>query len=316
MKKSTKWMIALGSVVLIATAGCFGVSMYYYNYAIASNKKTFINNDKNKLVKSDPLYKQRKWYINSPKQKWTMTGANSNLKLDAYYIPATSASHKTAILAHGFGGNKNDVGTWAYIFHQLGYNVLLPDNRGQGDSEGKSIGFGWPDRLDYKKWAQKVVAKNGEDSKIVMFGESMGAAGMAMVSGVSDLPKQVKAFVLDSPYTSAYDEIVYQNNTGYHVPNWPIVPMLSAITKVRAGYGLKEANALTQIKKNTRPILFITGSADTFVPTKMTHTLYHADPAKGKELLVIKDAKHVESYKKDQTKYAKTVTDFVNRYVD
>ena len=35
----------------------------------------------------------------------------------------------------------------------------------------------------------------------------------------------------------------------YHLPYWPLVPSLSAMTQVRAGYNFKEASALKQVAK-------------------------------------------------------------------
>lgn len=37
------------------------------------------------------------------------------------------------------------------MFHQQGYNVLLPDARAHGQSQGKYIGYGWPERYDVRK---------------------------------------------------------------------------------------------------------------------------------------------------------------------
>ena len=40
---------------------------------------------------------------------------------------------------------------YAWMFHELGYNVLMPDNMSHGDSEGQIIGYGWNDRLKRHK---------------------------------------------------------------------------------------------------------------------------------------------------------------------
>ncbi len=38
-------------------------------------------------------------------------------------------------------GNAETMGVYAKMFHDLGYNVLVPDARGHGESQGDYIGF-------------------------------------------------------------------------------------------------------------------------------------------------------------------------------
>lgn len=94
-----------------------------------------------------------------------MTSASDNYKLDANYIPKAN-SNKTAVILHGYMNNKDTMAAYAYLFHKLGYNVLLPDARAHGDSEGKYIGYGWIEKSDVKKWINKVLAKRVQIIKL------------------------------------------------------------------------------------------------------------------------------------------------------
>ncbi|PWT40888.1 alpha/beta hydrolase, partial [Limosilactobacillus reuteri] len=94
------------------------VGLYFYQVAVVPGHKSFINND-TKLVKTDPLYKEKKWYQNVHKQKWIMKSADDNLRLDANYIPVNN-SKKTVIVLHGFMNNKDTMGAYAAMFHKLG----------------------------------------------------------------------------------------------------------------------------------------------------------------------------------------------------
>ncbi|WP_143805201.1 alpha/beta hydrolase, partial [Oenococcus oeni] len=84
---------------------------------------------------------------------------------------------------------------------EMGFNVLLPDDRGHGQSMGEYISFGWLDRLDYLQWLKKIIKRVGPKSEILLFGVSMGASTVEMLSG-EDLPSQVKCVIADCGYSS------------------------------------------------------------------------------------------------------------------
>lgn len=315
MKKKVKALIiTLVVLISLTLVGLIGAGMYFYNVAVVPAHKSFFKTES--VKPNSPLYAGTKWYQQVKKIKWTQESVGGHLNLVANYIPAEHKTNQTVVIAHGYMGSKEKMAPYAYIFHQLGYNVLTPDDRGQGQSQGNYVGYGWPDRLDYIKWIRQVIHHNGSDSKIVMFGISMGGATTMMVSGEKSVPTQVKAYIEDCGYTSVADEINYEAGQLYHMPafpKWPLVPILSGITHLRAGYSMYEASSLNQVKKNHLPMLFIHGGKDKFVPTKMVYPLYEA--SKGpKQLLIVKNAPHAASYQTDPQLYVKTIQQFLKRY--
>ncbi|WP_288639021.1 alpha/beta hydrolase [uncultured Lentilactobacillus sp.] len=313
MKRKTKIIIGLASAAIIVCGGLFGAGMYFYNVAVVPAPKSFLSKSK-PIKKDDALYPAHKWYQEANKQRWNEISATRHLKLDANYIAAAKPTNKTVIIAHGFMSNKDNMFDYAYMFHNLGYNVLLPDARGHGDSQGNYIGYGWPDRLDYVKWIKRVIRHNGANSEIAVFGTSMGGATTMMVSGVKGLPRQVKAFVEDCGYTDVYSEIAYQAKEMYHLPTFPLVDIVSGINHVKNGYSFKKASALDQVSKNTRPMLFIHGAHDHFVPTRMVYPLYRADKGP-KQLLIVPGPGHSRSFHNRPTLYRDTIEKFLNRYL-
>lgn len=311
-KRLKHWLIGLAIVLGLAVVADIAGGLYFYNMTVARGKKSFISNS-SAIKKNDPLKAEKTWYVNAKKVTWHETSATDNLKLVAHYVPAAKATKKTIVIAHGFGGSSDHMGAYAGLFHELGYNVLLPDDRGSGKSQGDYIGYGWPDRLDYIKWVKQVVAKNGQDSQVAVFGTSMGGATTMMVSG-EKTPRQLKAYIEDCGYTSVHDEIVYKAQQMYHLPEFPLVPTVSAMNALKHGYTFKEASALKQVAKNHKPMLFIHGSKDSFVPTRMVYPLYRA--SKGpKQLLLVKGAAHAQSYAHAKSLYTDTVRNFLHRYL-
>ncbi|WP_108982866.1 alpha/beta hydrolase [Apilactobacillus micheneri] len=313
-KKIKIFLTTLGIFFFLLCFGFLGAGLYFYHVAVVPGKKNFLKDKK--ISKSSPLYPGDQWYKSAKKYHWTQMSTTDHLKLVANYLPADKTTKKTVIIAHGYMGNKELMAPYAYIFHQMGYNVLTPDSRGHGQSQGNYVGYGWPDRMDYIKWMRRIIEENGKDSQLIMFGVSMGGATTMMVSGEKSVPSQLKAYIEDCGYTSASDEINHEAKQLYHLsdfPRWPLVPILSGITHIRAGYSLYTASALKQVKKNHKPMLFIHGSKDNFVPTRMVYPVYNA--TKGpKKLLLVKNAPHAASYQTNPELYVKTIKSFLDRY--
>ncbi len=308
-KAVTKKLIRLGTILAVTS---YATSNHFYKVAISRSNHTQIKIIDDVKYDEIPL-EGEEWLISVGYELMTLTSFD-RLVLRAYYIPALKPSNKTVILAHGYGMNARSMSTYAKFYREkLGFNILMPDARGHGMSEGDYKGFGWHERLDYLKWVEAIILKNGWDEKIVLHGLSMGAATVMMTSGEM-LPVNVRAIVEDCGYTSAYEQIRYRFKEEYRIPECLALPVTSLLTKLRAGYFFKEATAIDQVKKSKVPTLFIHGKEDTYVPYRMVFELYEACSAP-KAIYTVKGAKHANSLETDALKYVETVKAFLERYL-
>lgn len=220
-------------------------------------------------------------------------------------------SNKWVIVLHGYGANGRLMYYVAKRFYKKGYNVLLPDLRAHGLSGGKYVGMGWQDRLDLIQWIKKVI-KTDKNSKIVLYGVSMGATTSLMASG-EKLPKNVKCIISDCAFTSAYEVFKHQLKKSKKVPVIPFLPIMNIICKIKNGYSLKEASTIKQIKKNKLPIFFIHGATDDFVPTYMVFDLYKQANCE-KELMVVNNAGHIVSEMVERKIYWRRIALFLDKY--
>lgn len=295
-------------IILTFFAISLGVSYYFFHVAQVREEKSFINH--RPKTRANPLYDDEKQFDHLKKE--TVWMANQGLKQDAWYVPAARETNKTVIVVHGFNNSKKDMKAYAWMFHELGYNVLMPDNIAHGKSQGQIIGYGWNDRLNIIKWAQLLVDKNAA-SQITLFGVSMGGAAVMMASGESNLPKQVVNIIEDCGYSSVWEELKYQAKAMYSLPAFPILYEVSSISKVRAGFSYGQASSIEQLKKNKLPILFIHGDKDDFVPTKMVYDNFKASRG-AKELYIAKGAQHAKSMESNPETYQKKISTFLKNY--
>ncbi|WP_461225201.1 alpha/beta hydrolase [Lacticaseibacillus suihuaensis] len=299
MKHRKLWLVA-GALGMLAVAGMLGASLYFYDYAFVPKRKTFLNN-----TVSVAQRKAFAWYDAVAKETWHEQAAGADLRLAATYVPAKRPTTKAVVVAHGYMGSARDMAAKIRLFHDAGYNVLAPDDRGHGRSQGDYIGYGWADRGDYLKWLDRLVARLGSTGRIALYGESMGGATVMYLSGET-LPRQVRAIVEDCGYTSIEDELAAQAQSQFGIPRYPLVPLVAATASVRAGYNVAAATAIPALRRNTRPILFIHGAEDKFVPTSMAYRNYAAATAK-KSLWIVPKAGHAQSFTKHPAEYRKRV---------
>jgi len=311
MTRRKKWILALSALVAVLVIGIAGGSYYLYHFAFEPTPKVLTHSSKKSHAN---LVRNQKWLKNVAKQTWRETSATDNLKLVADFVPAAKATKRTVIVAHGYMGNKEQMASYIRLWHRQGYNVLAPDDRGNGQSEGHYYGFGWPDRLDYLKWTQQVIRRVGADSRIGLFGVSMGGATVMMMSG-EHLPSQVKAIIEDCGYTSVGDELTYELKALYHLPKFPLIYTANWVAQSKAHFNFLKASSVTQLKHNRLPIFFIHGGRDTFVPTKMVYQNYRATTVKDKQLWVVPGAGHAEAFTKQPQVYTQKVDTFMAKYL-
>ncbi len=311
-------IILITLFVLIILSG-LGIGEYFYNLILnrRSNKSSFLNASHNqskldysKLPK-DNYKKALEWFEETAKEKTLYSF--DNLKLNYYVIKNRVPTNKWIILCHGYNGNAKRHAQNAINFYNMGFNLLIPDARGHGKSEGDYIGMGWKDRLDIVSYIKDIVKKY-EQPEIILYGCSMGASTIMMAAG-ENLPTNVKAIIADCGYSSLWKELSYQLKKIMGLPPIPIINFMSLITKFRAGYWLGNANALTQLKKSKTPILFIHGDSDTFVPTSMVYENYNAATCP-KQKLIVKGAGHVESDTVNPDLYWHTIYNFISKYIN
>ena len=143
-----KWiMIIIILILAILTAASF----YFYSVAVERSEKEFLDDNPDLATSTDnSLLKQGLIWMNKSDFETVSLTSSDGLKLNGYYLEADKPTNQTVIIAHGYAGKAKNMAAYAKYYHEtLNYNVLMPDARGHGASEGDYIGFGWPERKDY-----------------------------------------------------------------------------------------------------------------------------------------------------------------------
>lgn len=315
MKKSTKNAI-LTTALTASAAGIATFSLSEYLFKVAFKRVNYVpETSKEKQKYADEYWRYVDWFRHTEKEQWTFVPDDGDGQMSAYFIPAANGrKDKAVIISHGYKGNGETMANYAQMFHELGFNVLLPDDRAHGQSAGKYINFGWLDRLDYQEWLRRLIARLGDQTRVVLFGVSMGGATVEMMSG-EKLPPQVKCIIADCGYSSIHEELAYLLKKQYHLPEYPIYPLVSTINRHRLGFYLGDVSSKEQLAKNKLPIFFIHGAKDTYVPSRMAWENYRATRAP-KQIWIVDNATHAESFWINPDDYRQHIVQFLKQYFD
>lgn len=290
--------------IFIFITGLIGISaLLVIDYAVKRRKK------------DDPSFhlspNQEKWLKQQQIEHVQITSFDG-LMLRGLLIKAKQESDKMVIAIHGYRmNNLKEYAKYLQFYHDAGFHILLPDNRAHGQSEGKYIGFGYLDKFDCLQWIDFVEKQFQKNIQIILHGISMGSATVLMASG-EPLSQAVKCIISDCGYSSMMEEVKHAIQQT-PIPSIMMKPA-AFLSRYRAGYDFKKVSTIEQVKKSHTPTLFIHGDQDDFVPTKMVYELYEACPSQ-KELLIVKGAKHAQSFDVNPDLYQRTVLSFIQKYV-
>ena len=107
--------------------------------------------------------------------KDTLIYAPDGAHLYGYYVEAPQPTQKTAVIVHGYTDNAIRMMMIGYMYNKsLGFNILLPDLRYSGRSDGEAFQMGWLDRLDVMLWMDVANEIFGDSTQMVVHGISMG----------------------------------------------------------------------------------------------------------------------------------------------
>lgn len=234
------------------------------------------------------------------------------LRLVAEKRVQSDYTNKWVIFVHSYRTSKDDFKNYTNVYFEKGYNILSPDNRAHGKSEGKYIGMGYKDRKDLSKWIDYIIEEDN-NAEIVLHGVSMGSASILMLSGNEECKSNVKAVVCDCSYASVESYLTYKIKSRFNIPKYPVIPLTDIGFRLLGGYSLYDASVIKNIENCTVPTFIIHGDKDQSVPLEDGYKIYDGLKCQ-KELLVVKGARHGGSMHTDKELYWQRVFEFINKY--
>ena len=227
------------------------------------------------------------------------------LTLRGWWVPGTRP--ESVVMIHGLSNNRTEPLDKAGYLHQAGYNLLVFDLRGHGQSDGGGTTMGYREPEDAR--AAVAEARSLAPGPVALFGYSLGAS-IAVEEGSAD--PGVSVVVEDSGFSSVGDVFVARFSHVTGLPGVPWAAALVAFGQADIGTSLWAVQPLADAARLRKPLLAIVGGEDTIVPPSEGLAIFGA--ASGpKQLLMVPGAGHVQAYTTATAQYERTVLDFLSR---
>ncbi len=291
-------LIICGVIILVAVVS-YAIAAYVFSaYIKRPKKENGVEEWFARIEKSgrrdivDAFLKKSKEIKSLPYKEITIS-SDEGLALYAKYYDR--GSDTTAVLVHGMHGSPLDDMVFHFeYFYNKGFNILLPDQRAHGKSEGQYITYGAMERSDVTKWCSLVANERGKEHKIILCGISLGASSALLAAALSSMPP-LYAVIADCGYSDMMEEFRRTIRRRTHLPPLFVEPMLWSMCCKKAGFNPLCVNIPSVMHEVKAPVLFIHGEKDGLVFNSDTDKnaaacrTYH-------EVIKIPDARHALAF--------------------
>ena len=305
----------------IGTAAALGAARWAYGFAFKPHKER--SRDPYQLP-GGKQYEHFKPAIYESVEKlekmpceWVSIKSRDGLKLAGRYYHQKDGA-PLVLFFHGYRSPAlRDFSGGFWIYRELGYNILMPDQRGHGQSEGEVITLGIRERYDCVKWVDYCVERFGPDVKILLGGISMGAATVLMAAELLQDCPNIKGILADCGYSTVEGimKAVIKDMKLPVEPSWKLVKMGA---RIFGAFDVNESSAMESLRNNKIPVVFIHGEEDKYVPCRMTMENLEACASAGTETeaFIVPEAGHGMSFYMDREGYYNTVVPFVKKVLN
>lgn len=238
--------------------------------------------------------------------------SEDGLELHGLWVPARNA-RGTVLLAHGYRSTMLvDFGLAFDFYHDRGMNLLIPEQRAHGKSQGSFITFGVKESTDVYKW---VIFHNKQNPScpIILHGLSMGASTVLFLAD-KELPENVKGIIADCGFTSPKDILSSVFTRVTRLPAAPSIWVAELLARSFAGFSIYQCDTRKSLAGSRLPVIMVHGTEDGFVPCEMTKEAF-AVCTGSKQLLLVDGADHGVSFLVAPERYTQLVSKFLDNYL-
>jgi len=237
------------------------------------------------------------------------------MRLAAWWIPHPNALGRCAMFIHGYADAKVGAIAWAPTFHSLGWNILAPDLRAHGESDGRFVTAGILEQHDINQVINQIRSQRPEETRqLVLFGISLGAA-IATVTAIGR--DDLAAVILDCPSGDESHAAMIQYNL-LGMPGRLVQKLALRMAHWISGADFGSIRPIDLIARIPCPLMIIQSGDDVYVPPEDMAAIERAARSRPADKPTvywrIDDATHLLGVAKDPEQYRQRIGQFLAQY--
>jgi uncharacterized protein len=251
----------------------------------------------------------------SPTHEDVTFRATDGLTLRGWYFEGSG--DRAAIVVHGkdsnrIAGENRTAEKIADFLIADGYDVLLFDLRGHGESEGDRFSLGYLERRDVAGAIDYVTGRGVREDRIALIGISMGAG---TVLQTLLLRPNVGAVVADSAYADARTLVGENLEQVAGVPGW-FTPGVLFFSNVIFGLDGDQVRPIDVVRAHSnRPLLLIHCDKDELIAVHHPQELRSATVSTRSQLWIASGCQHAWAFNHYPAEYQARVLAFLESQI-
>ncbi len=215
----------------------------------------------------------------------------------------------TIVLIHGLRRSKEIFIPVSRILSRNGYNSLLVDLRGHGESEGKYCTFGYYEKNDIVTLIDTLQSRRYINKNIGIWGQSLGGA---VAIQVLQIDERVKFGIIESSFSDLQTIVddYFKFYLGFKRPKYS-KKLLSQAEKI-GKFNSKDIRPSESAKNIKQPVLIVHGKKDRRINYKYGVENYNNFTNKNKEFILIEEGNHHNIWKIGGEEYFIKVLKFID----
>ena len=227
---------------------------------------------------------------------------------NACWYAAATGARSCVILLHGITTNKDYVTAEAARFLEKGFNVLLLDFRGHGQSSGHTSTMGFDETHELELAFR--YAREAGNSKVIVYGVSLGA--IVAMKAVADERIHPHALIADMPFDNLHNHLKTRaSDVGF--PSQPFAFLVTLWIGLERGYNGFSHSVSDYATAVRCPVLLQWGARDRYVNQQAIEKVYSHLAASQKKMVTYTEADHESLLRADPELWEQEVMGFLSR---